>query len=260
MFLFYYQGARSFSDKFQTVTDRAIGVAMSRDGIHFDKYRDNPIVTWQPNGLLEEGAAAGTSLIKRDGQILMYYGANTALNNWSVRADVRGALSADGFEFEDTGIVLEHNDSSIWGYGDELFPIAALRSADECYLYYLPNGSGMKCKLGVSWGPSSNHLIHSEPVTDPDGVPIEGWGMASQVKLAPRLHAIFISDVTRSTVEVRLLDMERPAELGPPIRSYEFENLAQGAVYHDPKSSIWYLYYRFQDGSGYGVRTARVKR
>ena len=58
-----------------------------------------------------------------------------------VDSDVRLALSNNAFQFKNIGDVLSHANSSVWGYGDELFPVGAFRSDDICYIYYIAKGT-----------------------------------------------------------------------------------------------------------------------
>jgi len=127
----YYKGASGYRIADDTVTWRAIGVATSPDGINFDKFDGNPVITWFSNDSEEEGATSGAAALDDNGEIVLYYGANTIQSATLVNADGRLATSADGLTFADQGIVLDHRDSSIWGSGDELFPIIALHDADQ---------------------------------------------------------------------------------------------------------------------------------
>ncbi|HYQ71266.1 MAG TPA: hypothetical protein VET88_04995, partial [Gammaproteobacteria bacterium] len=115
-YFLYYQGASSFRHAFdETTCGRAIGVATSSDGINFTKYAGNPVIRWSPTRECEEGAVSIATAIDANGDILAFYGANTALDSRSVNADARLARSGDGLHFEDLGIALDHAREDIWG-------------------------------------------------------------------------------------------------------------------------------------------------
>jgi len=81
-----------------------------------------------------------------------------------VDSDVRLALSNNAFQFKNIGDVLSHANSSVWGYGDELFPVGAFRSDDICYIYYIAKGRGAKWDLGLAWGSDKHKLTNSQAV------------------------------------------------------------------------------------------------
>jgi sucrose-6-phosphate hydrolase SacC (GH32 family) len=79
---------------------RAIGVAVSSDGINFKKYTGNPVLTWFPNKYGEEGAVSSGVTLDKDGNVVLYYGANTQESATTVNADGRVAVSPDGLSFQ----------------------------------------------------------------------------------------------------------------------------------------------------------------
>lgn len=68
VFYLYYQGAPGCDEGEGTVTWRSIGVATSKDGVHFSKYEGNPILTWFPHNQLEEGAVSAGAFVEDDGE------------------------------------------------------------------------------------------------------------------------------------------------------------------------------------------------
>jgi predicted GH43/DUF377 family glycosyl hydrolase len=150
IFYLYYQGASGYrSEPDDTVTWRAIGVATSQDGINFTKATSNPVLTWFPNENGEEGAVSAGTALDVDGNIVIHYGANSELDESSVNADARVAVSSNGIDFSDIGIVLKHDDPMVWGSGDEIFPILSIHDNGQWMVYYLPNGVTESGKLGV---------------------------------------------------------------------------------------------------------------
>jgi hypothetical protein len=60
--------------------NRALGVATSKDGIHFKKFEGNPVLTHQPQNNQEEGVFSAGSVLDKNGDILLFYGATLASN------------------------------------------------------------------------------------------------------------------------------------------------------------------------------------
>jgi hypothetical protein len=257
-FHLYYQGSSDYlGAPYETVVWRAIGVATSSDGMNFTKHKRNPVLTWFPSGYPdgngEEGATSGGVTLGVDGEILLYYGANTAISPTKVNADGRLAVSVNGFDFADAGVVLDHDDKSIWGAGDELFPIAALNDGDRWVVYYLPNSIGTGRNLGVAWGNARDDLQYSAAARS--GLSnVDAWGTAGKAKVGPEIYAIFTNWVTDPRTEVRLVSMEAPDKLSEPIRTYQFEDVTQATILLDEETYTWFMYYRDEDR--YGVKLA----
>ena len=254
----YYQGASDYlGAPYDTVVWRAIGVATSQDGVNFMKYAGNPVATWFPSGYPEgngeEGAASGGVTLDDNGDIALFYGANTAFSATKVHADGRLALSDDGFDFTDVGAVLQNDDGSLWGSGDELFPIAAIHDAGQWIVYYLPNGGLQGRNLGVAWGDARDDLRNSAAARSGLAT-ISAWGMAGKARVGPKTYAIFTNWVTDPRTEVRLMSLDAPDRLSDPIEVYRFEDASQVTVILDEESRTWFMYYRGQDR--YGVKLA----
>jgi hypothetical protein len=202
----YYQGASGYrTEPDETVTGRAIGVATSVDGLTFVKAAENPVLTWFPTAEDgEEGATSGAAVMDDAGTVVLFYGANTAINASLVNADGRLARSANGLHFTDEGIVLDHHDRALWAAGDELFPIMAIHDDGQWFVFYLPNGGLAGRHLGVAWGPAPDRLNESSAVRHGLGR-IGAWGTAGYAEIGDDLYAVFLNDVARAIIEVRLL-------------------------------------------------------
>ncbi len=251
----YYQGASGYRIADDTVTWRAIGVATSPDGINFTKYSGNPIITWFPNDNGEEGAVSGGVMLDDNGEFVLYYGANTEQSDTLINADGRLATSADGFNFTDLGVVLDHADGSVWGSGDELFPIIAIHDAAQWFVYYIPNGTAHSRTLGVAWGDSRNSLTDSAgAVSGSEAVP--AWGSGGSARIDPDTYALFLNDLTLSTFEARTVSLSAPEQLSAPVETYQFADFRQATVLLDEETDTWFMYYRSADDGEYGVKLA----
>lgn len=257
LFFLYYQGARDYSDEYETVTYRAIGVATSSDGLHFTKYRHNPVLTWFPNQGLEEGAVSGGATLDENGEVVVYYGANAKVNASLVNADTRLAVSKNGLDFSDAGLVLDHKNRKLWGAGDEVFPIISFRDRGAWYVYYIPNGTPQRGALGVAWGPGRDHLPHSSAVSA-RGKKVDVWGMGGYARIGADTYALFLNNVRKPGLEVRTVQLDAPAQVSVPIRRYDFDNFAQATVYLDHEAQTWYMFYRTSHNEGYHVKVAPV--
>jgi hypothetical protein len=259
VFYLFYQGAQGYDEGEETVTWRAIGVATSKDGVHFAKYEGNPVLTWFPHNHLEEGAVSAGAFVEDNGEIALYHGANSWTGGGSVSADARLATSADGFHFQDQGIVLDHGASAVWGAGDELFPVVGIQDSGEWFLYYIPNGTPQKHTLGVAWGNTRLQLTSSAPALV-NGIPIAAWGPASVVPLSEDLlYAIFVNNVYGPNgpyLEARTVSLDSPNILSAPVVTYQFDHIWEATVLMDKETNTWYMYYRSADHDRYGVMVA----
>jgi hypothetical protein len=258
LFYLYYQGANGYDDDEGTVTYRAIGVATSADGVNFTKYAGNPVLTWFPNDHLEEGAVSAGAFLQPDGEIALYYGANNWIGGSLVNADGRLATSPNGFHFTDQGVILDHDDSAIWGSGDELFPIIGFQDNGRYVTYYIPNGVLQRGKLGAAWGDQPDQLINSA-AAQAGLSPISVWGPGSVAKVGNNTYALFLNNVYASsgpTIDVRTTTSNNPASLSAPVQSYQFDNVWEAIVYLDEDTDTWFMYYRSADHDHYGVKVA----
>ena len=251
----YYQGSSDYRTEFdETVLWRAIGVATSQDGIHFTKYERNPVLTWFPTQNGEEGAVSSGVTVGAQGETVLFYGANTQEVPSIVHADVRVATSWDGFTFTDLGVVLNRSDKSVWGSGDELFSVDAIYDSDQWIVYYIPNGSPERGRLGVAYGDRYDALTQTSMVTS-SGNPISVWGTAGHVKLDENTYALILNNVREKRTEVRLASLQTPYSVSEPVAVYQFDEVQQATLLLDAENEIWFMYYRTPENS-YGVKLA----
>ena len=251
----YYQGSSDYRTGFdETVLWRAIGVATSKNGINFTKYEKNPILTWFPNQHGEEGAVSSGITIGEQGDIFLFYGANTRESPITVNADVRVASSTDGFRFTDRDVALDRTDRSVWGSGDELFSVDAIYDSGKWIVYYIPNGTAESGLLGVAQGDQYNALTQSSAVTS-GGQPLSVWGTVGHVKLTQDIYALVLNNVREHRTEVRLVSLQTPNVVSEPMAVYRFDEIQQAVLLRDQEIETWFLYYRTFTNS-YGVKLA----
>ena len=244
-YYFYYvagDGDRSFDGG---ARHRAIGVATSTDGVRFEKYAGNPIMTHSPYGGEEEGANSAGVTLDHDGRFVMVYGAAAGPRNGIV-ADARYAFSDDGLTFTDAGEALYHCDIGLYGAGDELFPVAVLRQEERWVVYYHPNGVPRTQRtLGAAWGPSLDRLTHSAAVLDgDDGVlPANGWGNIITLDQETLVHFGQWRWWPDTFAEVRVSSPQAPYRLSEPLFRYDIPDLKRGVVFLDKERRTWFMYY-----------------
>jgi hypothetical protein len=253
----YYQGSSDYlSGADDTVMWRAIGVATSKDGIHFAKNTKNPVLTWFPTQNCEEGAVSSGITLDEDGKFHLFYGANTEQSATSITADARLATSLDGFNFSDQGVVLRHNDGSVWGSGDELFPVDAIYDQGKWFVYYLPNGTSLSGKLGVAHGDHYSDLDETSATLSGSNM-ISAWGTAGHVKRSPGEYALILNNVREKRTEVRLISTNAPNKVSEPVAVYQFAEVQQAFILFDADKQTWFMYYRTHDNQ-YGVKVAQI--
>lgn len=259
-YLLYYQGSAGYHEVEHTVMNRAIGVAVSTDGLRFAKHPSNPVLTFSPKGNHEEGAVSSAPLVDEENRVVMYYGANTWAGGDRVNADARLAVSEDGIHFSDMGVVLDHTDASVWGSGDELFPILAFRDGERRLLYYLPNGglggTLRRGRLGVARSEGTNGWQTAAVVSGRRSV--RAWGAGSAVRIGSGTYALFLANNGGSNpqMEVRTMSAARPDHLSAPVHRYQWTDISPQTVLFDVEEDRWLMYYRRGTHEQYGVMVA----
>jgi hypothetical protein len=254
----YYQGSEYYRTEYdEGVMWRSIGVAVSDDGVNFTKYAGNPVLTWFPNKNGEEGAVSSAVTLAEDGAIVLYYGANTEETNTTVNADARAAISQDGLHFEDLGVVLDHSNPQVWGYGDEVFPVDAIFDNGRWIVYYIPNGVPQSGKLGVAYGDQWDRLTTSSEVKS-GSESIAVWGTISHAKVGEGLYALTINNIRLNTTEVRLLSIDDPVNLSQPVVSYKMGRDQLATLLLDTDRNTWFMFYQYEDGFGVKLAPAGI--
>lgn len=242
---FYYVAADGYRSFDGDARHRTVGVATSEDGLHFTKYEGNPIMTHRPYDGEEEGANSAGVTLDENGRFVMVYGAAAGPYD-SIVADARFAYSDDGLEFRDAGQALYHCDMSLYGAGDEIFPVAVLRQPERWVVYYQPNGVGRISRtLGAAWGRELEGLTNSTMVLDGEsgGWPVDTWG--NVIALDEETLVLFSQRLwwPDTFVEARAASPATPYHLGEPLARYDIPDLKRGVVFLDKERRTWFLYY-----------------
>lgn len=253
VYYLYYQGAPSYDEQCDSVASRGIGVATSVDGVNWVKSPKNPVITWSSQGSLEEGAASSAAWVGNDGRIYIYYGANTG-SGCIVHANARLAVSEDGENFQDLGAVLAWNDPTVWGSGDEIFPVGAYSHENKWYLYYIPNGVPLSRKLGVAVGGSYNAFTQTMGV---NGSTIPAWGPVSVVS-DTSAGILFVNAATvPGLINIYTFSLSAPA-LVNFHDAYTFSDCTRASVLYDDTLGRWLMACRNADQTKYLIKYAGV--
>lgn len=257
-YFLYYIGADGNRSTDGGPRHRALGVATSTDGINFTKYSGNPILTHLPHDNQEEGIfSGGATRDVNNGDIILYYAAMDAgsATSTTVDSDIRLAVSSDGFNFTEIGDIVSHSDSSVWGYGDELFPVGTFQANRQWYVYYIAKGYGADWDLGLAWGSSTNDLPNTTAVHTSGSYIIGG---CDPVWISQNEIAIFVlRDFSAASIEARTASTNLPWHLSEPIEIYDYPDTQHMTIFGDNDSNTWFMYYLHQN-KFIGVKTAPV--
>lgn len=258
-YFLYYIGADGNRSTDGGPRHRALGVATSTDGINFTKYSGNPILTHLPHNNEEEGIFSAGATLDDNGDIVLYYSALDAgsATSESVDSDIRLAVSSDGFNFTEIGDVVSHSDSSVWGYGDELFPVGTFYSDGTWYVYYIAKGSAAYWDLGLAWGSAPDNLSNTQAVITSGSYVIGGCDV---VRLSSETIGLFVlRDFNTWIIEVRSASIISPDQLSEPLETYDVDTIGHNTVLLDRELNTWFMYgENAPDRTEISVRTAPV--
>jgi hypothetical protein len=250
-FYLYYQGSPSYDEQCESVTDRAIGVATSTDGVQWTKYEGNPVITWSSQGSVEEGAVGSAAWVGSDGKVYVYYGANTG-TGCTVRASIRLAVSEDGVNFQDTGEVLSAANPEVWGAGDEFHPVGVYAQGNQWNLYYIPNGVPLARKLGVGIGEAPDRFQQSTGLNDST---VPAWGPVSVILSGQQSVLVTNPEGVDGPLNFYRFDAANPTSVQLQD-SYDLPDCTQASVLYDESSRRWLMSCRGQSAENYFTRTA----
>jgi len=258
-YFLYYVGAtgdRVFDDG---PANRALGVASSTDGIHFQKHAGNPVITHQPSApdgrnVEEEGVFSSAADV-HDGTIALYFGGMEAVGATTVDGDIVLATSTDGLNFTIQKDVWTHDRSGITR-GDEIFPTGAYRDPNGTWHVYFVEASGA-WDLWVASGPAMDDLRTDQKI-DSSGE----WRGATSVNWKTEDQRIYVTSVMgtgRADAEWRETGASRPADLGPSLDVHDFDQSVH-TTFLDREAGKWFQYYlTLPERDAIAVRTAPVR-
>jgi hypothetical protein len=256
-YFLYYLGADGDRDTDMGPRNRAMGVAISNDGINFKKVQNNPIITHLPQNNQEEGVFSAGGMINASNDIALYYGAIFAANPTTeeVRANIKLATSRNGIQFDAQDYVVERSDPNVWGYGDELFPVGVFRQGNTQHIYYIAKGKEAFWDLGVLSTSDNLNSFVSRPILETGDV----IGGGDPIDVGNNTFVIpLVRSFERPTIELRFAKKYAPDVLSEPQVTYYFENTVHMTIYYDREKAIWYMYYIDKGGTHIRVRTAQV--
>ncbi|RMD99624.1 MAG: hypothetical protein D6812_11185 [Deltaproteobacteria bacterium] len=262
---------------------RALGVATSTDGVHFEKYSRNPVITHNPNGYTcnEEGVFSAGATLDSNGAVVLYYSGCTTppeeldkCNTVNSQVDCEGfkQQSNDGRSFGARTLVLDGSGDYL---GSELFPVGTFPREDgEWFLYYIAKQISTNWDLLLVRGTDRNTY-------DPGSVAIVLQhinnqryirGGADPIWLDASTFALFITQDNGAggnecdpnswpdrTLQVRTGNKSDPYSLSSPVKTYNFGNgFNQATVFLDEESRTWFMYYLNQHDGKIYVKTAPV--
>jgi sucrose-6-phosphate hydrolase SacC (GH32 family) len=138
-FFLYYIGSSGPRKSDGKPKNRALCVATSKDGIHFNKFSGNPIMEYQPHNNEEEGIFSASATLDENKNIVLYYGAIWAKDEQTEEVDVfiNVAISDDGVNFNNLGKVFKSRIENL----NENTPLAVIynkyqEDQEQYYLFY----------------------------------------------------------------------------------------------------------------------------
>lgn len=266
-FMYYIAGTEARSPTDGEAKYRSVGVATSMDGIRFTKYAKNPILIHKSaNAALnpdEEGIFSVAAMLDDNGDVLIYYAALNAISSTGVDSSINMAVSSNGYDFVGIKVVSDARTSGIWGYGDELFPIGALKTNGKYYVYYIAKGfNGIMWDLGIGSGILKDHfdtsqgLLQLPTITGSSNNDYVG-GSAAVIKGSNILS--FLELGRTGKIEIRSSLVSNPLIIGGVSDNYNFTYIV-GSVHHatfyDADKNMWLMYY--WDGNHWGGINVRT--
>jgi len=246
---------------------RALGVALSTDGVHFNKHPYNPVYRFStlddPHLNQEEGIFSMAGY-EKNGKLMMYV-TTTIAESAQHPSNVHGAIRLLELDYEsviDRGVVLSYQTPWLYGKGDEISVYGTFKWGPfRVLLYRCSDGKSIDWHLGAAVGVGSNWFFMSKAI-----FPFGAWiGGGDSVKLGDDRY-VFLqrgSDInaTDETTEVRKVQGRTLAPSG--IRyTFKFGQNRQRhqTVMLDEENDRWLMYYQLRRENWIGLRTAPVRR
>ncbi|MBW2700389.1 MAG: hypothetical protein JRF33_06180 [Deltaproteobacteria bacterium] len=239
---------------------RSLGVATSSDGVHFSKYAGNPLIEYVAPRDNEEGVFSCAAVVV-DNEIQLYYSdiVHIVGSSGGVNANARMRKSSDGFTFTDDTLFMSFSDSTIWGYGDELFPIGVTTdSTGAIQLYYVAKGHAITWGLGLSANGSYEGLINSDTIGGGSVVKVNGKKKLFTIRGSNTVDGWY-SVYNKESREILPSGQLGPVTAHTPSATSLFtDDVGPYVVFYDEGLDRWFLYYRSlsDPDSGFYMRTA----
>jgi hypothetical protein len=239
---------------------RYMGVATSSDCITWTPYAGNPIYSYKPNSGETEGtfSVSGYS----DGSTAYLYTGDMLFTESppAVHSNVRALSTTNGTTLADNGIVLGWNNTSIYGYGDELAPAGVYANGTGFNLFYIPNGVDQTKYLCVATLSNQTHVVNTTRVgTDTDIWDNTGsTAMPNGNILLSRGH---LNATTQNfTADIEIVSPTKPTGLYHCL-SYDFaDGNSHSVIYHKGNGQYIRAYAVGTLSADIGIMTANVTK
>lgn len=138
------------------------GLAVSNDGVNWEKYENNPILTISDQGWDSQYIAANGSAIVIDDMVYYYYQGS----NEKGKAQIGLAVSEDGYTFEKKGICLKLSEDE-WDNCGVADPYV-IEFNGHYYMYYLGMNDVYVQRLGIAYSDDGINWIkyNNNPILD----------------------------------------------------------------------------------------------
>jgi len=221
---------------------RSVGVATSIDGIHYTKYQGNPILRYLPTNDQEEGTFSLGACLDENNNVLIYYSTMQVTSPLNVDSDVSLAISSNGLDFTHIGDVLKSNNPSVWGYGDELFPVGALKTAGKYYIWYIAKGVSAMWDVGLASGVDKFVMTSTKPlIVYGLGIPNDIVGGGMPVIVGDKLVHFYERGRAPSNIEVYWTPISNPEELH--LSDIYTDVRIHTTVFKDQDTGTWFMYF-----------------
>lgn len=231
---------------------RAIGVATSTDGVSFVKHAGNPIVTHRSGSGVnteEEGAEFPMVALDDNGNFIMYWTALTETSPSTVKGDIHLAISSDGFNFVQQGLVVPN---TVDGGGDEVWPAGVLHAAGgsttltgSWHLWYVTDGFFTKRTVALATGATpSNLTAHSNnPVIGSSGLTEWAWPILlanGKVIAVTQEGASWIGPIRTRETTINALNAYSAAQT---LFANSNQTIVNPVFLADVDRGVWRMYY-----------------
>lgn len=263
----YYVGADGDRPDDGGPRHRRLGAATSTDGLTWSRHPDNPLVTYSPNGGVEEGIFSGG--MWAEGETL--YAMLGAMEGTGGKVDGSGDLytSTDGITWSVAAReVIDPRGGAIGD--DENFPFAAYEHEGTKHVFYAAKGRGItnwsaSLASGGSWDDLTSH-------TNLRGqLPFHARAGGAVIRQSASTYLLPVTNASDERVEIYAFDPTDPTSLTPVeawphgtfgMTATTASNEDNGLLYLDRELETWFFFYvtgSGPDGTGIHLATAPAR-